>query len=531
MIIAKQSTARTVTVGPVLDADGVAVTGGVVGDFKISKNGGAPAALDGSATLTHRHTGHYSLALTANDLDTVGQAEVVIDDTVNACPMKEITVVEEAVYDAIFAASALGYVANAPVNVAQISGDSTAADNLETAYDDTAGPVPWHGIIDQGTAQSADATGIVLRAAAAFDDDTLIGCILMVYGSTQGFWQTRVITDNALSGDAVTVDTWNTTPSGTITYKIFAGAPASTSAPAPVNVIQISGDATAADNLESYTDGTTPMPVNVTQVSGDATAADNLEAAADGTGYNLGGGSVVAASVTGNVGGNVTGTIGGMTAAALKDFFDTDSTTTYASAVAGSVVKEIADNAGGAALTVEAIADEVQTRTIAAVTTVTNLTNLPSIPANWLTAAGIAADAGTEIGTAVWATAARTLTAATNITSTGGTVTLDASGRVDVGAVHGVVTTASVGSNFQTFFDNSGLSDADWTIGHVVSHLHTIEASTDDWDNGQRLDLLLDAIKAQTDKLTFNGSNHLYADLRSLWGSATITSSDRAPNL
>ena len=93
-------------VGPVLDADGVAVTNGVVGDFKASKNGAAPAALNASATLTHRHTGHYSLALTASDLDTVGQAEIVIDDTTNACPMKEITVVEEAVYDALFAASA-----------------------------------------------------------------------------------------------------------------------------------------------------------------------------------------------------------------------------------------------------------------------------------------------------------------------------------------------------------------------------------------------------------------------------------------
>lgn len=109
MIIARQSTARTVTVGPVLDAGGVAVTNGVVGDFKIAKNGGAPAALNGSATLTHRNTGHYSLALTSSDLDTVGQAEIVIDDTVNACPMKEITVVEEAVYDALFAASAAGY--------------------------------------------------------------------------------------------------------------------------------------------------------------------------------------------------------------------------------------------------------------------------------------------------------------------------------------------------------------------------------------------------------------------------------------
>lgn len=72
-------------------------------------------------------------------------------------------------------------------------------------------------------------------------------------------------------------------------------------------------------------------------------------------------GSVTGAvgSVTGNVGGNVTGTIGGLTAGALADLFDTDSGTNYASAVAGSVVKEIADNAGGSALTAAAIADAV----------------------------------------------------------------------------------------------------------------------------------------------------------------------------
>jgi hypothetical protein len=131
VLIVRQSTARTVTVGPVLDADGVAVTVGVVADFKISKNGGAPAALDGSATLTHRHTGHYSLALTANDLDTVGQAEVVIDDTVNACPMKEITVLEEAVYDALYAASATGML---PANVTQWGGSATPVTNFTTVF-------------------------------------------------------------------------------------------------------------------------------------------------------------------------------------------------------------------------------------------------------------------------------------------------------------------------------------------------------------------------------------------------------------
>lgn len=40
--------------------------------------------------------------------------------------------------------------------------------------------------------------------------------------------------------------------------------------------------------------------------------------------------------------------------------------------------------------------------TAGTMTTTTNLTNLPAITANWLTAAGVAADAGTEIASAVW---------------------------------------------------------------------------------------------------------------------------------
>jgi hypothetical protein len=48
-----------------------------------------------------------------------------------------------------------------------------------------------------------------------------------------------------------------------------------------------------------------------------------------------------------------------MKASALADFFDVDSTSDYASAVSGSVGKEIADNAGGSLLTVQAIVDGV----------------------------------------------------------------------------------------------------------------------------------------------------------------------------
>ncbi len=274
------------TVGPVLDASGVAVTDSVVGDFLISKNGAAPAALNGSATLTHRHTGNYSLSLTATDLNTVGTAEVTCSDTVNACPIKEIQVVETVIYDSLFADAAAGYqvpiwssagatVSLSATTVATVTTTATAtavttvnglAANVITAasiadgaideatFATTAGSFAPLGIIDQGTAQSATGTTVVLRAAAAFADTTLVGATILVHGSTQGYWQSRSITANTLSGDTVTVDTWTVTPSGTITYKIYAGPPAPLT-PAEVNMVQISGDPTAANNLEAAYDG------------------------------------------------------------------------------------------------------------------------------------------------------------------------------------------------------------------------------------------------------------------------------------
>jgi hypothetical protein len=77
-----------------------------------------------------------------------------------------------------------------------------------------------------------------------------------------------------------------------------AGAPAAGSTDADldtltagVNVTQMFGDNTAAENLAlayggtGYAGGTIKQQVNVVAVSGDTTAADNLELAFDGTGY------------------------------------------------------------------------------------------------------------------------------------------------------------------------------------------------------------------------------------------------------
>ena len=299
-------------------------------------NAGTPTlSIDADATasggnndmvhVTNDDAGYYTLELTAAQTNYLGGALLSLNVVGTACPVfHEFTILPANIYDSMiagtdlfdvsttqfngsavtqsggrpevnashiagsavststaqigvnvvnFGGSAGTFASGVPaVNATQISGDSTAADNLETAFDDTAGPVPWMGIIDQGTAQSASATGLVLRAAAAFDNDTLIGATIAVYGSTQGFWQVRTITDSALSGDSVTVDTWNTTPSGTITYKIFASGPASTSSPPAVNVTQFGGSAiTSASGIPE---------VKVASIATDAITSTTLAASA-----------------------------------------------------------------------------------------------------------------------------------------------------------------------------------------------------------------------------------------------------------
>lgn len=249
-------------------------------------------------------------------------------------------------------------------NTVALSGDSIAADNLENAYDDTAGAVPWAGIVDQGTAQSATGTTLVLRSAAAFADDELLGATIVITGGSAGIGQRRVITDYVSSTDTATVDTWTTTPSGTITYKIFGSPPAPASGTLPgVNVVQISGDAAAADNAEAFFDGTGYAGTN--NVIPTVTTLTNLPA------------------ITANW----------LTAAGTAADFGTE----VGTAVWASATRTLTSLSG---LTVD---------------TVTTLTNLPAITANWLTAAGTAADFGTEVATAVWALATRTLTAGTNI--------------------------------------------------------------------------------------------------------------------
>jgi hypothetical protein len=99
MKLLKQSTASTVIVGPVLDANGAAVTTAVVGDFGIAENG-TTATLSG-ATVTHVANGYYTVALTTGNTDTVGRLVLYSGNTAHSMATHHWTVLLATVFDAI----------------------------------------------------------------------------------------------------------------------------------------------------------------------------------------------------------------------------------------------------------------------------------------------------------------------------------------------------------------------------------------------------------------------------------------------
>lgn len=135
------------------------------------------------------------------------------------------------------------------------------------------GPYPFLGIIDSGTAQSATATTLVGRAAGVFANDTANGATVLAYGSDQGYWQARVVTDTDLATDTFTVDTWTVTPTGTITYVLLGTPPASASAP-PTVLLSV-GTGTGQVNLLS---GKVPATIAAGDIAASAITASAIAA-------------------------------------------------------------------------------------------------------------------------------------------------------------------------------------------------------------------------------------------------------------
>ena len=98
---AKQSTAATLIVGPILDSTGAEYTSAVIGDLSISKNGGTLTALAAAATLTHIANGQYTLVMTTGNLDTLGRLQITCNKSTYQMPPIGLVVVPAMVFDSL----------------------------------------------------------------------------------------------------------------------------------------------------------------------------------------------------------------------------------------------------------------------------------------------------------------------------------------------------------------------------------------------------------------------------------------------
>ena len=120
-MIAKQSTALTVVVGPILDSTGAEYASAVIGDLSISKNGGTLTAMASAATLTYIANGMYTLVTTTANMDTLGAVQITCNKATYQMPKLERNVVPASVYDAIIT-NATNSTGGLPTATAAITG-------------------------------------------------------------------------------------------------------------------------------------------------------------------------------------------------------------------------------------------------------------------------------------------------------------------------------------------------------------------------------------------------------------------------
>lgn len=240
--------------------------------------------------------------------------------------------------------------------------EATSGHTSSGSYGQGAGGV----VINTGTAQAGTTSSITLAAGASSTDDRYnFNQVIVLSGTGNG--QSRQITDYVGSTRVATIaPAFAIAPDNTSVYMVtpFGVDAATVAAIADAiwdeqrsghiqsgsfgeytfsDAVRISGDSGAADNAESFFDGTgyagtnnviptvttitNTINANAVQISGDTTAADNAESFFDGTGYAgtnnvIPSVTTVTGNVNGNVSGNVTGSVGsiasgGITAASI----------------------------------------------------------------------------------------------------------------------------------------------------------------------------------------------------------------------
>ena len=345
----KQSTSVVVSFGPFVDkTDGLTFETALAGTsanqlehtssgILISKNGGTLAARHATATAsTYDAYGMYKVTLDTTDTATLGVLRVCFGNN-DALPVwQDFEIVTANVWDTLFGADVL---------------DSSLVQILGTAVSSPA----TAGILDVNVKNidndAASASGTVTFPAATLASTTNIttaaGCAVSSLGA-------NVITAAATAtdfGDEIASAIWKDTTAGDFTVAASVGK-------SIMNGVALGTGLTVAAVSGAVGSVTGAVGSVTGNVGGNVTGSTGSVVGAVGSVAGNVGGNVAGSvgSVTGNVGGDlagdvggdvmgsVTGTVGGFTAGAVDDLFSVDSGNTFAGAVAGSVVREIAEN-------------------------------------------------------------------------------------------------------------------------------------------------------------------------------------------
>ena len=170
----RQSTSQVIRFGPFLDStDGVTAETGLTiaqSDMQLSKDGGAFAQKNTTGNATHDADGWYSTTLDTTDTATVGELYMQVNVS-GALPVwVRYWVIEEAVYDAVYGASAAGYVESSalPSNFADMAiTPSTGRVTAGTVSDKT-------GYSISGTKTTLDAMNDLSAAQVNAEADTAL---------------------------------------------------------------------------------------------------------------------------------------------------------------------------------------------------------------------------------------------------------------------------------------------------------------------------------------------------------------------
>lgn len=279
-------------------------------DIKLVVNGGASANKN-SGGGTHRVNGVYGVTFDATDTATVGEMEVSVSVAGALVVFDKFFVVEEAIYDALFAASATGLL---PANLTQIDGNATNGNNATLN-------------LKKLNIINADASGVALYVEASGTGSPIAFKVLSATSGGVGFQATGGL------GQA------------TGTGALFQGGTIG------VSITGENGDGMAI--LGGTVGGATKHGMRITTSSSGGSgiaatgngAGDGITATKGTTGVDIRG------AITGDITGNLSGSVGslttnndktgyGLSATAIQAIWDA---LTSALTTAGSIGKRIVD--------------------------------------------------------------------------------------------------------------------------------------------------------------------------------------------